>query len=116
MFVWHRNYLNELGSSLENLEAQQGALLQLLKDKGIVTDNELAPYLNQAGNASSVRWRAAHLRLEHIFSAAAQKEQQAAKQEEHRSQEMQTSRQKEGEPARKSGKAGTKQITRDKGP
>ena len=68
--------LNELGSSLENLETQQAALLQLLKDKRIVTNEELAPYLNQAGNASSVRWRAAHLRLEHIFSAAAQKEQQ----------------------------------------
>jgi len=72
--------------------------------------------LNQAGDASSVRWRAAHLRLEHIFSAAAQKEQQAAKQEEHRAPEGQTPRQKEGEQARKSGKAGTKRITREKGP
>lgn len=65
--------LNELGSSLESLETQQAALVQLLKEKGIVTDKELAPYLNQAGNASSVRWRAAHVRLEHLFSAAAQK-------------------------------------------
>jgi len=80
--------LNELGSSLENLETQQAALLQFLKDKGIVTDEQLAPYLNQAGNASSVRWRAAHARLEHLFSAAqkerqsaAQKEQQTAKEE-----------------------------------
>jgi hypothetical protein len=49
--------LEELGSSLENLETRQGALLQLLQDKGIVTDEQLAPYLTQAGNASSVRWR-----------------------------------------------------------
>jgi hypothetical protein len=74
--------LNELGSSLENLETQQAALLRFLKDKGIVTDEQLAPYLHEAGNASSVRWRAAHVRLEHIFSAAEQKEQQTAKPEE----------------------------------
>lgn len=74
--------LNELGSSLESLETQQTALLRFLKDKGIVTEEQLAPYLNEAGNASSVRWRAAHVRLEHIFSAAEQKEQQAAKPEE----------------------------------
>ena len=73
--------LNELGSSLENLETQQAALLRFLKDKGIVTDEELAPYLNEAGNASSVRWRAAHVRLEHIFAAAEKKEQQTAKPE-----------------------------------
>jgi len=48
--------LDELGSSLESMETQQGALLQFLKDKGIVNDEELAPYLIQAGNASNVRW------------------------------------------------------------
>jgi len=82
--------LNELGSSLENLEALQAALMQFLKDKRIVTDEELAPYLNQAGNASSVRWRAAHVRLEHLFSAAAQKEQQTVKPEERRAAGTQT--------------------------
>ena len=44
-----RELLNELGSSLENLETQQSALLQLLKDKGIVSDNELAPYFESGG-------------------------------------------------------------------
>ena len=67
--------LNELGSSLENLEAQQSALLQLLKDKGLITDEQLAPYLNQASNASNVRWRAARLRLERIFSTAAEQQE-----------------------------------------
>ena len=47
--------LNELGSSLEMLETQQGALLQFLKDKGVITDEQFAPYLTQAGNASNVR-------------------------------------------------------------
>jgi hypothetical protein len=82
--------LNELGSSLENLEAQQAALMQFLKDKGIVTDEELDPYLNEAGNASSVRWRAARVRLEHIFSTAAQKEQQTAKPEDRQTTGIQT--------------------------
>src|SRR5215472_7430483 len=82
--------LNELGSSLENLEALQAALMQFLKDKRIVTDEELAPYLNESGNASSVRWRAAHVRLEHLFSAAAEKEQPTAKSEDHPSSGTQT--------------------------
>ena len=66
--------LNELGSSLEALETKQDALLQFLKDKGIVSDDQLAPYLDQAGKASDVRWRAARARLEHLLSAEADKE------------------------------------------
>jgi uncharacterized protein YcaQ len=74
--------LNGLGSSLESLETQQAALMQLLKEKGIVTDEQLAPYLSQAGNASSVRWRAARVRLERLIAVAADKEQQAKNQQE----------------------------------
>ncbi len=112
--------LNELGSSLENLETQQAALLQFLKDEGIVSDERLAPYLNQAGNASNVRWRAAHVRLEHIFSAAAaqaaQKEQQTAKPEEHRTSETRTPHQgeKQDGATEKSGGAGTKRVADEK--
>jgi hypothetical protein len=75
--------LNELGSSLENLESQQAALLQFLKDAGIVTDEQLAPYLTQAGNASNVRWRAARIRLARIISTEKQKEEQLAQKEQH---------------------------------
>jgi len=67
--------LKELGSSLESLETQVNALVGFLKEAGIVTDEKLAPYLDQAGKASDVRWRAARLRLEHILSAT--EEQQA---------------------------------------
>lgn len=70
--------LNELGSSLESLEKQHGALLQLLKDKDIVTDDQLAPYLTKAGKASNVRWLAARIRLEHLFSGEKQREEQLA--------------------------------------
>jgi hypothetical protein len=70
--------LNELGSSLERLEAQQAALLQLLKDKNIVTDDQLGTYLTQSGKASSVRWRAVRVRLDSLLSAEKQKEEQLA--------------------------------------
>jgi hypothetical protein len=75
--------LNELGSSLENLETQQAALLQFLKHEGIVTDDQLAPYLTQAGNASNVRWRAARVRLERLISTAKEKEEKRAEKEQH---------------------------------
>jgi hypothetical protein len=67
--------LNELGSSLKNLETEQSALLQFLKDNGVLTDDQFAPYLAQAGTASSVRWRAAHIRLESLISSERQKEE-----------------------------------------
>ena len=67
--------LNELGSSLENLQTQQSALLQFLKDKGIVTDEQLSPYLDQASNARNVEWRAARLRLQRVFDTSEQERQ-----------------------------------------
>jgi hypothetical protein len=76
-----RELLNELGTSLENMETQHAALLELLKQKGIVTDEQLAPHFEQAGNASNVRWRAARVRLEHLFSAA-ERQQEAEKEQE----------------------------------
>jgi hypothetical protein len=75
--------LNELGSSIEHLETQHAALLQFLKDKGIVAEAEFAPYLEQSGRASSVRWRAARVRLERLFSAETLKEERAAEKERH---------------------------------
>jgi hypothetical protein len=75
--------LNEMGSSLESLEAQHAALLQFLKDKGTVTDKKFAPYLTQAGKASNVRWRAARARLERIISTEKEREEQLAEKEKH---------------------------------
>ena len=44
---------------LDALETRSAEVLEFLKDKGLATDEELAPYLEQAANASKVRWRAA---------------------------------------------------------
>lgn len=63
-----KEVLNDLFSHLERLETQTEAILQFLKEKKRVTDKQLAPYLEQAGNASSVRWRAARVRIEHLLS------------------------------------------------
>ncbi len=75
--------LNELGSSLESLEAQHAALLQFLKDNGTVTDDQFAPYLAQAGKTSDVRWRAARIRLESLFSRERQNEEKLRENEQH---------------------------------
>src|ERR1700681_4077294 len=62
-----KEVLNDMFSHLERLETQTEAILQFLKEKKRVTDKQLAPYLEQAGNASSVRWRAARVRIEHLL-------------------------------------------------
>jgi len=63
-----KEVLNELFSHLERLETQSEAILQFLKEKKRVTEKQLAPYLEQAGNASNVKWRAARVRIEHLLS------------------------------------------------
>lgn len=62
--------VDELLSSLEPLETQNAALLQFLKAKGLATDEELAPFLEQAANTSNVRWRAVRVRTAALISSA----------------------------------------------
>jgi hypothetical protein len=62
--------LDELFSSLEAIETKSAATLQFLKDRDHVTDKDLASYLEQAGKASNVRWRAARLRLMSLLTSA----------------------------------------------
>ncbi|HLK53943.1 MAG TPA: hypothetical protein VKU42_10835 [Candidatus Angelobacter sp.] len=71
-----KEVLNELFSHLERLETQNDAILQFLKEKKRVTDKQMAPYLEQAGNASNVRWRAARVRIEHLLSSLETKEEE----------------------------------------
>lgn len=62
--------LDEIISAFEGIEAQSAGILTYLKAQGIVTDAQLKPYLEEASKASSVRWRAAKARIEHLLAAA----------------------------------------------
>jgi hypothetical protein len=76
-----REMFHELFTSLEALETQSSAITQFLKDKGITNKEELAPYLERAGNASNVRWLAARVRMDHLLSSAMKGAEQEAKKE-----------------------------------
>jgi hypothetical protein len=73
--------LREVFASLEAVETKSAALLQFMKDKGIAKPEELEPYMEQAGNASSVRWLAARVRIEHLIAGAMKSSEQEAKKE-----------------------------------
>ena len=67
-----KEVFKELYSHLERLEAQNTAILLFLKEKKRVTDKQLAPYLEQAGNAANVKWRAERVRMEYLLAQAAE--------------------------------------------
>ena len=90
--------LHELFPAFETLETQSAALLQLLKDKGIANEEELAAHFEQAGKASSVRWLAVRVRIEYLLSSAMKTAEQDAKKELPKTMESpiaKTSREKE---------------------
>ena len=104
-----KEILEELFSLLETLETQSLALTQFLRDEGIATDEKLAPYLNRAGNASSVKWRAARARMQYLLSPVAKKTDHQEK--EKNNQEENKKEEPEKPPAQKQSadKPGTKQ-------
>jgi|GEM_PF-2372969 len=62
-----KEVLSELFSLLETMETQNAAVQQFLIGQGITTQEKFAPYLEQAGRASSVRWLAARKRMEYLL-------------------------------------------------
>jgi len=65
-----KQILDELFSSFEDSETRSAALLLFLKDQGIATEEKLAPFFEQAGKTSEVRWRAARVRMGALLASA----------------------------------------------
>ena len=83
-----KEILEELFSLLESLETQSLALTQFLKDQEIATDEKLAPYLDRAGNASSVKWRAARARMQYLLSPVPKQSSDKEDKEKEKSKEL----------------------------
>ena len=58
----------ELLDYVELLDTRTDAILRLLKDKGITTDNKFIPYLEKDDDASDIRVGAARSRIDYLFS------------------------------------------------
>jgi hypothetical protein len=109
-----KEILDELFSLLESLETQSLALTQFLKDQGIATDEKLAPYLDRAGNASSVKWRAARARMQYLLSPVAKKtDDQAKESEKPQAVKQPNEKQSTEKPSTEQNKPGSPDITKD---
>lgn len=97
-----RQVFEELLHSLEALDTKCAAILQFLRNKGIASDDELAAYFEQAGNASSVRWRATRVRINHLL---------ATKQDEDKDQETPSGQAKGKTAAASASEKSTKEDT-----
>jgi hypothetical protein len=63
-------FFEELLTYLEALDAQIGAVVQLLKDKNITANEEFTKYVERADVASDVRDLGLRVRMEGLFSIA----------------------------------------------
>jgi len=63
-----KDALNELLDYLEQVETQSGAMLAFLRDNDILTDENFAPYLEKASNATDVKSRAIRARFDFLFN------------------------------------------------
>jgi hypothetical protein len=61
-------FFEELLTYLETLDAQIGAVVQLLKDKKITANEEFSKYVERADLASDVRDLGLRMRMERLFS------------------------------------------------
>jgi hypothetical protein len=72
--------LDELFSSFEKAETDTGAILLLLKERGIASEEKLAPFIEEASRMSEVRWRAARVRMGALLKSAMKTPEQPAEQ------------------------------------
>src|SRR6202035_3448598 len=108
-----KEVLVELFSLLESLETQSLALTQFLKDQGIATDEKLAPYLDRAGNTSSVKWRAARARMQYLLSPVAKKTDDGAKNKNKESEQPQPEKQATEKPSTEQNKPASPDATKN---
>jgi chemotaxis protein histidine kinase CheA len=108
-----KEILDELFSLLESLETQSLALTQLLKDQGTATDEKLAPYLDRAGNTSSVKWRAARARMQYLLSPIAKKADDGAKDKNKEPEKPQAEKQPTEKPSTEQNKPASPDATKD---
>ena len=68
-----REALEELLDYLELVETQSGAVAAFLRANGTITDETLAPYLEQAATATDIKSRAIRARFDFLFNVDSNK-------------------------------------------
>jgi hypothetical protein len=94
--------LDELLEPIQDIETQSAAILALLKAKGLATDEDFAPHLQQASKGSSVRGVATRARVSRLLSAALMPVEKPA--EEPADQETKQSDERQSAPAEEKSK------------
>lgn len=74
-----KEILSELFGLLESLETSNIAAFRALAEKKIVTEDEIERLLHEAGDASSVKWRAARVRMEYLLTPIEKNKEEAGK-------------------------------------
>jgi len=91
-----KEIFDEMFTLLEDLETRNVAILEYLREQGGVTDEKLEPYLDHAGAASNVKWRAARVRMEYLLAPAPKSTTEQGKDEKSKGSQAQT-KEKESE-------------------
>ncbi|MBV8515511.1 MAG: hypothetical protein JO260_09455 [Acidobacteria bacterium] len=86
---------DEMFTLLQDLEARSVAVLEYMKEQGGVTDENFAPYLDRAGAASDVRWRAARARMDHLLAPKPKSATEVAKDEKPKGESQPQTKEKE---------------------
>ncbi len=107
--------VNELFPYFEALETRTLAILQLLKDKGLTTDEQFAPYLEQAANASNVKWLAARVRVERLVASALKEHEDSGKAEEPKAEPVEEKKAADNSDKKTAEKSDTQPKTKDGG-